>query len=226
MLSPESALQYWRFDLDHLSGCQLLFDFAERYVRAGNVVWDIGANCGVFSVAASGLAGREGLVVALEPDRFLSGLLFRSASARSAEAAPIEVLCCAASDRTGTAVLNIARRGRSTNFLSTVAGRSDSGGVRESERVMVASLDSLLADLPGPQVLKIDVEGAEALVIRGAQHLLTHVRPTILCEVGDDTRREVIETLSACDYGIVDGEPGSDSRSVMESTNLIGIPRR
>lgn len=91
---------------------------------------------------------------------------------------------------------------------------------------MVASLDSLLADLPGPQVLKIDVEGAEALVIRGAQHLLTHVRPTILCEVGDDTRREVIETLSACDYGIVDGEPGSDSRSVMESTNLIGIPRR
>lgn len=88
MLSPESALQYWRFDLDHLSGCQLLFDFAERYVRAGNVVWDIGANCGVFSVAASGLAGREGLVVALEPDRFLSGLLFRSASARSAEAAP------------------------------------------------------------------------------------------------------------------------------------------
>jgi FkbM family methyltransferase len=52
-----------------------LFDFSEKFARTGDVVWDVGANVGMFTFACAFRAGSSGHVVAIEPDAFLVDLL-------------------------------------------------------------------------------------------------------------------------------------------------------
>src|SRR5688572_22539499 len=70
LVSPDSALMYWRRDLGRTD--PLLLRLAADLVRPGATVWDIGANVGLFSFAAAFQAGRSGYVVAVEPDDLLS----------------------------------------------------------------------------------------------------------------------------------------------------------
>ena len=60
-------------------------------------------------------------------------------------------------------------------------------GARESIEVAVSSIDELLAagEVPVPDVVKIDVEGAELEVIEGMRRTLDEHHPVLLCEVHD-----------------------------------------
>lgn len=73
VVSPDSALSFWRHDLEQSFG--MLFRWVDSYVTRGSVVWDIGANVGLFSFASAACAGPKGQVLAIEPDQFLVQLL-------------------------------------------------------------------------------------------------------------------------------------------------------
>src|ERR1700682_5356358 len=101
-VSPEAGLRYWRWDLGKVDA--MLCRMARDLVTAGSVVWDVGANVGLFSFSAAALAGRSGSVLAIEPDLWLAHLLSRSACGiqkNGAEAAPVAVLPAAVSDANG-----------------------------------------------------------------------------------------------------------------------------
>src|SRR5258708_33360746 len=69
-VAPDSQLKYL---LPGTSGLdRQLIGWAKRYVGRGDIVWDIGANCGVFALAAAGLGAQ---VLAVEPDPFLANIL-------------------------------------------------------------------------------------------------------------------------------------------------------
>ncbi len=125
---------------------------------AGGVFVDVGANVGFHTVLASQLVGPQGQVVAVEPAPWTLELL-RANVWRSGAAAT--VLSVAASDAPGTVLLDVDPAHRSGARLG------ESGGVE----VESARLDDLLPDL-AVDMLKIDVEGAEPLVLRGARALL------------------------------------------------------
>jgi hypothetical protein len=62
-VSPDAALRFWRKDL---AKCDPpLFDAADELVRPGDVVWDVGANVGLFTFAAAARAGATGRVLAV-----------------------------------------------------------------------------------------------------------------------------------------------------------------
>jgi hypothetical protein len=65
----------------------------------------------------------------------------------------------------------------------------------------------LLERYPAPDVVKIDVEGAEAQVLEGGRSLLEEVRPVVLCEVSRDSG-SVTRLLQAAGYRLFDGESG------------------
>src|SRR5579863_3672592 len=73
-VTPEAGLRYWsamsRVD-------PVLYGMAEEMVKSGSVVWDVGANVGLFSFCAAALAGQSGRVLAIEPD-FSLGTIVRS----------------------------------------------------------------------------------------------------------------------------------------------------
>lgn len=196
-VSPDAQLKYLKpglqaFDRD-------LIRIAERFLGPRSVVWDLGANVGVFAFAAAAVA-RQGTVLAVEADAWLATLLRRSQQLPGNRGRDVRVLPAAVSDREGVASFLIAARGRASNALAEAGGRSEMGGVRETHFVPTLRLDTLLETFPAPDFVKVDVEGAELLALRGATRLLEEVRPTCYVEVGPEVSAEVLERFTAQRY--------------------------
>jgi hypothetical protein len=68
-VSPSSGLRYLLKPMTAID--PELLGLIQEFVRPGDCVWDVGANVGLFSVAAARIAGRQGRVVAVEPDAWL-----------------------------------------------------------------------------------------------------------------------------------------------------------
>ena len=193
-VTPEAGLRHW----GRLSQVDPhLFRMARELVAPGSVVWDVGANVGLFAFSAAALAGPSGFVLAIEPDVWLAHLLDRS-SRRLAEqklpAAPVKVLCASVSNELRVSELEIAERARASNYLYDVTGSTQTGGHRHRQPTVSIALDWLLGYFAAPQILKIDVESHEAEVLRGAARLMEEVRPVIWCEV-DPRNAEAVTKL-------------------------------
>jgi len=205
LVSPDAALRWLRPGEAAFEG--FLLDLADT-VRRGMIVWDLGANVGAFAIAAAHRSGAK--LIAIEPDPFLADLLQRSCAANPD--LDIELVSMAVADKEGEAELAVSGRGRACNALTAGHLPHDHGVSRGHIRVPTTTLDALLDRFPAPDLLKIDIEGAEALALDGASRLLTDIRPIICIEVRRETKDEVEQRLAACGYRCEGGE------------NLIAIP--
>lgn len=127
-------------------------------LQDGDAFWDVGAHKGFITLAGSRLVGPLGVVVAIEPAtdnlRFLERHLTWNAIGN------VRVVPAAVSDLAGVSAIGGAG--------SSVAFRLGRG----PERVPVRTIELLAVELDlRPTVLKIDVEGEEAAVLRGAKRL-------------------------------------------------------
>ncbi|HUN36326.1 MAG TPA: FkbM family methyltransferase [Trebonia sp.] len=186
-----------------------LLQLAAEVVKPGDTVWDIGANMGLFSFAAAVAAGPEGRVLAVEPDTELARLLRRSA-AEGTGRAPVEVLPAAVSEDLSVARFHVARRNRATSHLAGF-GSPMAGGVRSTQLVPTVTLDWLAARFPAPDVLKIDVEGAELAVLSGGAEVLAR-SPRVICEVCAPNADAVTGILASHGYTLYDGETRGGDR--------------
>jgi FkbM family methyltransferase len=180
-----------------------LLRLATEFIQPGNVVWDIGSNLGLFSLAASVSAGPLGHVIAVEPDTAIVSLLRRSVAANHGTS-PVDVLPVAVADKVGVSQFHVARRNRATSYLDGF-GTRQAGGVRATVMVPTVTLDWLAAQFPAPDIIKIDVEGAELQVLDGGKEVLRNL-PTIICEVASRNATAVADLLRACGYILHDGE--------------------
>ena len=223
-VSPDAAMRLWKRDLGAVD--PFLLKIAAELVRPGMTVWDLGANVGLFAFAAAFAAGPSGRVLAVEADGWLAGLIERSAREAPASHARVEVLAAAVADVPGTVELCIARRGRAGNHLQSVPGSTQTGGTREVRQVMAVTPDTLLDRSPAPQVVKIDVEGAELLCLRGAARLLREVRPVLLCEVTAENAGEAGTLLRGHGYTLFDAATAPGQRRPLDrpAWNTLALP--
>ena len=168
-------------------------------LRADDLLWDIGSCVGLVSLHAARICE----VVAFEPDPE-----FRERLIRNLELNPdlaVEIIPAAISDKDGLATL----------FTDGAAGYSPSLRLQRNKsrtviEVQARTIDSLVGDgLRPPTVLKVDVEGAEMLALRGAQDLLATIhkpRLIFLAIHGDflpafgSSAEEVIEFVTTAGY--------------------------
>jgi FkbM family methyltransferase len=144
-------------------------------ITPGMLVVDGGANMGGYSLLASRRAGAEGRIFAFEPDPDNFARLLKQIG-HLTNVQPVRKAIAAAS-------------GESMLFLDSfhaghtlVDGRVGEHGIS----VGITSLDDFVRDyaLPGLDVVKLDIEGAELLAIDGMESILrSERRPVILCEV-------------------------------------------
>ncbi len=224
-VTPDASLRFWRRRIEETD--PLLLELATELVEPGDSVWDIGANVGLFSLAAAVRAGSDGAVLAVEPDPLTAGLLRRSSAGLPATCAKVVVVEAAVADNEGTAEFAIASRGRAASHLAQVRASSQAGGVREAVRVAATTLDGLFRLYPRPSLVKIDTEGAELLCLRGATRLLGEARPRLLCEVGAANGPEVGALLSGHDYVMFDASLPKPQRVplAVPAWNTLALPR-
>lgn len=148
--------------------------FLLRFLAAGDVFVDVGAHLGLYTVLASSVPGVH--VVALEPSTESFALLGENLELNGI-GAEVTAVAAAAGSRPGRATLSTG--------ADAMNGLVDGG--RPGEEVEVTTVDHLVADLglPGVAAIKIDVEGAELDVLRGAAQVLRHRRPVLIVEVND-----------------------------------------
>ena len=194
-------------------------------MQPGSVVWDVGANVGLLSVAAAQRAGPSGSVIAIEADIWLAGLMRKSGALQPATSAPIQVIPAAVSDWPSVASFHVAQRCRACNYLAGTEGSTQTGGTRETVSVLTITLDWLLEQQAAPKVLKIDVEGAESKVFRGAQRVLSEARPVIHCETRESSRDYITGTLLSYDYEMFDWDSRPRARVDRACFNTLAIPR-
>jgi hypothetical protein len=85
------------------------------------------------------------------------------------------------------------------------------GGVRSTRLVPTVTLDWLAARFPAPDVLKIDVEGAELAVLAGGAAVLA-AAPVLICEVSAQNTAGVSGLLAEHGYTLYDGDRGQGER--------------
>jgi FkbM family methyltransferase len=172
-------------------------DVAFSHARAGTVVFDVGANVGMFTIPLAQAVGAAGRVVAFEP--FPENVRRLEDNVRLNRLPNVEVEAMAVSDEPGFVSLHL---GSDPAFHSTT--RVDDCRDTGAEMVVRAgTLDGVWHDSGEPAVsfLKIDTEGGELSVLQGAPDLLATSRPAILVEAkGDDRIRELDDWLATFDY--------------------------
>jgi FkbM family methyltransferase len=163
-------------------------------LHSGGVFYDIGANVGFFSVIASRLVGASGRVVAFEP--VPRNLAYVRLNCRINRCSNVRVVEAAVSDRSGEGTLMLARFAGGAAL--SVAGPPPDF-LREM-RVTTVALDDWLAAQGGPRpdVVKIDVEGAELQALQGMRRILAELRPRILLEVDGADRDQLMARRDSC----------------------------
>lgn len=196
-VSPDAQLKYLK--LGAAAFDQDLIAIAETFIDSETVVWDIGANVGIFTFAAASII-KNGTVLSVEADIWLAGILRKTGALKEYSGRDIRVLPAALSSNSGVFVFQIAARGRASNALEIAGGSSQMGGIREIQYVPCLTIDTLLENQPEPELIKMDVEGAEALVLSGSTRMLESVRPIFYVEVAPANRAAVEEIMNAQAY--------------------------
>jgi FkbM family methyltransferase len=176
-----------------------LLRVAESYIRPGACVWDIGSNLGIFSACAAWKAGASGRVYAVEAAPAYATLQHETYRRLSSGYAPVVVLCAAVADTVGLLELAIPRKGHARAHLTAVAG-NEAGSTEYTKQVVTVTADFLLQHWAAPDVVKVDIEGAEALFFAGAARLLDEVRPTFYVEVSEVNAAAVTALFHAHGY--------------------------
>lgn len=162
--------------------------FAER-IGAHGTVLDVGAHAGYYSLLASTLIGRAGTVWSFEPDPHNARFLRRHLEIN--RCGNVHVVEAAVSDQAGTAHF-AAGSGSGTGRLA------DAGGIE----VETVRLDDVCQEHGiAPSAVKIDVEGAEAAVLRGACETIARFRPVLFLSThGPAVHRECVAVLREMGY--------------------------
>ena len=172
-------------------------EFAIEAARPGTVAIDVGANVGMFTVPLALAVGPSGRVLTIEPSPENVERLESNLELNSLENVVVEPI--AVGDKAGRLVLQLAS---DPGFHST-AEIAESRAVDENLTVRAETLDQvwLRAHAPAVSFIKIDTEGSEDAVLRGAEQILQACHPVLLVEAkGDDRVRELDSWLGRFGY--------------------------
>lgn len=185
----------------------------DRFTRPGMTVVDVGAHVGLHTLRLSKRVGPSGRVIAVEPSPANAGLLRRHLEWNAASNVTVIEAVVGATD----SEIEFNFRADALDF----GGFANSlayqiGG--QTETIRMASIDSLCASVT-PSVIKIDTEGAEMLVIRGARATLERAPVSLIVAFHPEamvalqsTPRELVSLLATYGYAgrHLDGRPAVD----------------
>jgi FkbM family methyltransferase len=150
-------------------------------IQPHSCVIDVGANIGHFTVKFGNWVSGNGRVIAIEPESQNLNLL-NANIARHKLAAKVQIVAAMASDHNGNGYLYVDKNHPGNHHLAL-----------EGMPVRTITIDDLLTDIAcqGVSLIKIDVQGAESLVIAGASQTIARFHPDLFVEIDDAALQEL-----------------------------------
>lgn len=224
MFLDENSPAYWEQEMAQGSFDPFIYDELAKWdCVEGATFWDVGAHIGYHSFCFAALVGPNGRVFAFEPNPSNIERFRLHLDRNPSLSERIDLQSVALSNADGEASFefsSVVDDGTSTgSHLSNASLPSEPEAYSDfqSTTVTTARADTLVQTgaVPGPTIMKIDVEGAEQLVLEGAGGLLAKFKPLLFVEVHNITQMfEVHRILLKADYEmeILDAEHASLSR--------------
>lgn len=148
----------------------------QRLAKKGDVVLDVGANIGYYSILMSTLVGKEGKVICFEPTQHYGKILDKNIKVNNLT--NVETYRIGLSNREQELEIQIGVNSATLH----VPGKKK---LISSEKIKLQTLDDFIDDHPLSKIdfIKIDVDGHEPLFLEGAKNTIDKYQPNILLEV-------------------------------------------
>jgi FkbM family methyltransferase len=205
-----------------------------RHLPRGGTFVDVGANQGFFTILASRQVGGSGRVVAFEPARSEARKLHANIKLNRCANVTVEEMALGAEIGTADFYMYLGHQG---SWSGLRKGAEDVEVPSQMIKVPVMTLDAYVgaSALQRLDIMKIDVEGGELNVLRGAMATIQRHRPLILCEVESRRTRQwgyepaaILEQLAAGGYRwwtvTRGGSLGEGAGSAADGQNLVAVP--
>jgi len=191
-----------------------------RLLRPGMTVYDIGANVGFTAVLAARCVSPTGQVICFEPLEYNAKQIRHNAQLNGFESIQVRQVALGGAD--GEAEFFVSQSPTWGRLARADAAPLQSGVTR----VPVRSLDSLASHdgLPAPHFIKMDVEGAEADVLRGGQELLAAAQPVMVIEP-HHTYAAVIDALAGLNYEVRPLTESGDATGTDGEFQILAYPQ-
>ena len=165
---------------------QIEIEMLLRFIENGAIVLDIGAFVGTHTVAFSRAAGSHGKVYALEPQPFVFALLKQNIEQNRLR--NVTPLRAGAAARSGKMEVDLPDYASPANFAGVrLTPARATGPLEGTKSVEVVTVDSL--GLKRCDLIKVDAEGMDLEVIRGAQETINTKRPFVFAECTNASER-------------------------------------
>lgn len=171
--------------------------WVDDHVKPGDVVWDIGAAIGVMAMYMA--LDPKVQVVAFEPKAASYALLVDHLS-MNGMGDRVAAYCMALSNERKLTSFRVDTRqpGGASNGLDGTPNQFNAGSAALIQSAMTVSIDDFqtLFNAPAPTHLKLDVDGIEGIILRGARETLPKVK-TVIVEVEGENLKNVEERIEA-----------------------------
>ncbi len=194
-------------------------DALSRSLRPGATLYDIGANVGFMTLVGARLVGPTGQVFAFDPVPENVEAIRSNVAMNGFD--NVTVVEKAVSSGGGSGRLLVS----GWSAFSRLETASVPADTQKALDVDLISVDQLVANgTPAPDVVKIDVEGAELDVIEGMRETIRQHRPTIVCEM-HDRNREFVDLMSAHPYVVTNLDADVPVELGDRNAHTIAVPR-
>lgn len=194
------------------------YHILEKFVRPNDWVLDIGANFGVYTARLSGLVGPAGRVIAIEPAHQSFDILNAVVQELPLRNVTLLNVACFSDCR----VLPLRIPADDTHIENLYEATLDA----ESAGTLVLCIPVDAMRLPQRvSLVKIDVEGAELMALKGMEGLLERDRPTLVVE-WNPGMEEIVSYLAGFDYqAIVKSKIGRNAEGLEQQNYVFQVPR-
>ncbi|MEX2607374.1 MAG: FkbM family methyltransferase [Kiritimatiellia bacterium] len=187
----------------------VLRDVVRRELKPGDVTYDIGANVGMYATLMSREIGKKGHLVAIEANPLCISYLQTNLSLNSCFD-NYTILPVAVSERCELIPFTIDY---GNSNLATLQG-TEAFNWKTGHEILVHAepLDNLIFEngLRYPDFIKLDIEGAEAMALRGMQKILSDHKPTLFIELhGLNAAVHSLHILEELAYAVESAESGA-----------------
>lgn len=194
-LAPESPA-YWNKEMLEGRYDDFIYNALANYGSiAGATIWDVGAHIGYHSLTFASMVGPTGRVIAFEPNPHNFKRFQMNLDKNPDLAIRISLMKIALSGKDGLEMFRISSEidnGRSSGSHLEKAIAPEEARIYQSFNQIVvptAKADTLIIEkhVPIPSIIKIDIEGAELLLLEGGSEMLASFKPLLFIEIHNVT---------------------------------------